>query len=227
MGVRGVQVSGVVRPRIKEYRWIQGCNPAQLALLGLQVVGYQSSDMGAHTVADEVQVVRLDAARMPGQVLDQLGDAQTAEPRGPFHLAEAGLLHCVTVVHDDDVVLAHTEVGLPQVRTRTESPSAAEAVDDDLGGVAGIEVRVVEGVCVQDIDELGLLLGASGVQVELDLGVGTAVGLLQARFCHIDLGLVLASSHCRGHHSGILASCEDVRWRRIGQFRYCRWESRT
>lgn len=206
MSIGCVQVPGVIGARIEEYRWVQRRDPAQLALLGLQIVGHQSGDVGAHAVPNKMQVVRLNATRMPGQVLHQLRDAQASKPGSPVHLAEARLLDRVGIVYNNDVVLAHTEVGLSQIRTGTQGPATAKAMDDYLGGMPRIEVRVVEGVGVQDIYELRLLLGAPRVQVELDLRVRTPVRLLQARFRHIDLCLVLASRHRRGHNSRILGS---------------------
>lgn len=212
--IRRIQIPGVVGPGIEEYRGIQRGDPAQLALLRLQIVSHQTGDVGTHTVANEVQVVRLDATRMSGEVFDQLGDAQAAEPRSPVHLTQTRFLNGIRVVHYDDVVLAHTEVGLPQIGTGTQSPAAAESMDYDLGGMAWIEVRVVQGVRIQDIYELRLLLGASRVQIELDLRMRTAVRLLQARIRHIDLRLVLSSRHGSCHHSRILGRCmEDVRFK--------------
>lgn len=45
----------------------------------------------------------------------------------------------------------------------------------------GIEMGVVEGLRVQDIDFLWIVLRPSGVQVEIDLGMGTPVRFLKTR----------------------------------------------
>jgi hypothetical protein len=54
-------------------------------------------------------------------------------------------------------------------------------VNDDFDGVVGIPVRVPQTLRIQHVDLLAILLRASRVQEELDLGMGTAIRLLDAR----------------------------------------------
>lgn len=54
-------------------------------------------------------------------------------------------------------------------------------MDDDFHWVLWIPVGVVERLLIQNIDQLRVLLGTFGVEVEFDPRVRAAVGFLQTR----------------------------------------------
>lgn len=178
--VRLVQITGVIGAGIKKYRRIQSGDATEFALVDAQVICHQTSNVSTHTVANEVHVVGLHAARMSSQILDQLGNAQAAESRRPLHLAEARLLNQATVVDDDDVVVTAPEVRLTYVGTGIVVAAAPKAVDHDFCRMRPIEVRIVQRFGVQNVQQFGFLLGATRVQVELNAGMRTSVGFLDA-----------------------------------------------
>lgn len=180
MRIRLVQISRIIRSGIEEDRRVQSRDPAQLALLRLKVIRYQSGYMRSHTVPNEMDVIRLHSSWMSRQILDQLGDAQTAEARRPLHLAETGLFDGTSVVYDDDVVVASLEIGLTDIRTGRQVASAAESVNNDLGGMGAVEVAVVQGFGIEHVHQFGQILGSPCVKEELDSRMRTSVWLFQA-----------------------------------------------
>lgn len=181
MCIRLVQIARIIWSRIEKNRRIQSGNASQLSLFRPQMVGHKTGDVSTDAVTDKVHIVGQHAARMPRQVFNQLRNAQTAEARRPFHLAETWLLHQATIVDDNDVVVAALKVRVAYVRAGIVVAAATKAVYDDFGRMRSIEVRVVKRLGVKDVYDFGLLLGAPRVEIKLDAGMWTAIGFLDAR----------------------------------------------
>lgn len=174
-----VQISCIVRCRIKKYRRIQTSDASQLSLLRFQLVCDETGYMGADTVPNEMHTVWRYPPWMLRNVLDQLSDAQAAESRRPFHLAQTWFLYRTTIIHDYDIVVAEFEICIADVRARREISATAEAMNHNFGGVSPVEMRVVEGLRVQHVQFLWCLLGTTRIQIELDLWMRTPVRLLK------------------------------------------------
>lgn len=158
-----VQIARAIRRRIEENGRIQSGDAAELAFGRLQVIGHEAGNVRPNTVPDQVQRVGRHATRMVRYVLDQLRHAQAAEARPPLHLAETRFTHGPAIIDDDDVVVAFGEVCLAQIRTWRVVAAAAEAVDDDLGRMRPIEMRVIEGLRIEYVEFFRFLLRAPRV----------------------------------------------------------------
>ena len=136
--------------------------------------------MSSHTVADEVHAVWRYAPLMLRDVFNQLGDAEAAEPRAPFHLRETWLLNRTAIVHDDYVVVAELKVCSADIRAGRVISAATEAMDHDLRRMGTIEVCVIEGLRIQYVQFLRCILRSTRLQIEFDLRVRASVRLLKA-----------------------------------------------
>lgn len=175
-----VQIPRVVRPGVEKDGRIQSGNATKLALVRRQVIRHQPSNVRPHAVPNQVQIVRRNSARVMRNVLDQLRNAQAAKAGSPLDLTEAWFRHRRSVVHDDDVVVPPDEVRLAHVRTRRKVATAAEAMNHNFDRMFRVPVGVVQRFPVQHVDQLRVLLGAFGVQVEFDSRMWAAVRFLEA-----------------------------------------------
>lgn len=82
--------------------------PAEL-IVG-QIIGDQSGDMGAHAIPKDMNILRPRASRMIPQVPHQLRDTSRTEIWSPLYLRETGLAYQRTVINDNDIVIASSEV---------------------------------------------------------------------------------------------------------------------
>lgn len=123
------------------------CNPPKFPVLHrIQKIRHQPWNVRSHAVPHQMQVVRPHSPRMLREVLHQLRYAFGAKPGRPFHLLETRFPHQGTVVHDDDVVVPHAEVGVAHIRAGGEVPAAPEAVNHHLRGVLPVELGIVQGL---------------------------------------------------------------------------------
>lgn len=137
------------------------CYPSELPIpLPIEIIRNQPRYVRTDAVADHVQVIRPYSPRVLSQVSDQLRHALGAKSGRPFHLAQAGFLDKGAVVHDEDVVVARMEEGIPHVGTGGEVATPAEAVDYNFCRMCAVVVAVVEGLVAGGVDDFGVLLGS-------------------------------------------------------------------
>lgn len=117
---------------------------------------------------------------MSCQILGQLGDAKTSEAWRPLHLAEARLLDGRTIIDDNDVVVATLEIGITNVWAGRKVSATAKAVNDNFGRMRPIEVRIVQGVRIEYVQEFGLFLRSPRIEEELNLWMRTSKRFGQA-----------------------------------------------
>lgn len=79
------------------------------------------------------------------------------------------------------------KVRIPHIGRGREEATPSEPVDDQLGGMRGIKVRVIKCVRIEYVQFLRIVLRASRVQIEVDLWMRTSKGLLKARVAGVEI----------------------------------------